>query len=439
MKTVPKALVVTNRNLGLVHDDVHIHGWASLKDLPNIGDFDLIVLDAVDIGNRSDVDWEGFQTGLNQRAFWKVISPGGKVVIIGDPTFIVRTNRVEFPFVWWTGFKFQFDQGSGTQVLPGTSLHADLACAYLKGLRSYSWSILGYEKLEMQTQSYVPGPVPLTLYALAVNRTGVPVAARLSSPRDDGPPLARDKSQQVTANSDHGLWLLPEYQGPDGDGVSVVLRDFFGLHVKTCEPEWVSCTEVPGESEIRDHVVTLKEEINQKEAEVREQEEKLRQLRQPVALLYETGLPLEKAVRNALKSLGGTVTTSSDSGSHDGWVSIEIEGQEHQFVLEVKGYEADSVKEEGIKQLYTWVAEAHAQQDLIPKPVLVVNWARLKPVTERSEAVGENLLKRAKFSNVAVLPSEVLFRTLVKVQKGDLEPSTFWKALLECDGLFSLE
>lgn len=422
--------MISSTQLSLGHNRVHTFQWNHLGELPNIADYDLVVLDTSNLTEESEVDENGFLKAFTPVSFWRVVKPGGKVIVMGNPTFQFKWGGGDVTS--WTGLNFSFEACAGDQISLVKSQSADPSYKYFSGLLKYSWLVLEFN-IRKDPPSEIEGKkFSLVMKKLAENRARLSIAARISPVLHAGPDPEEEKE-------DRGLWLLPEYHGPDGDGVSVVLRDFFGIHVKTREPDWVSSVQMPGESEIRERVVTLKEEINQKEAEVGEQEEKLQQLRQPVALLYETGLPLEKAVRNALKSLGGTVTTSSDSGSHDGWVSIDIEGQEYHFVLEVKGYEANSVKEDGLKQLSTWVAEAIAQQFLKPKAVLVVNWARLDPIEERSEGVGENLLKRAELSNVAVLPSEVLFRTLVQVQEGGLEPPIFWKALLECDGLFSLE
>lgn len=432
MSRLPKALVISVNQLTLGHDRVHCFQWNSLRDLPSIDDFDLVVLDTTELSSGYMIDAVGFCNAFTPVAFWRVVEPGGKVIVVGDPSFAFRHGGGTQGVTKWTGFRFQFEKSSGDQISVLKDSGDNRSDQFLSGLRKYSWLMVDSPKHKHIPLTTGGKEFNFSLTTLAENRAGLPIAAKIS------PVLHRGTEFQYEA-WDRGLWLLPEYQGPDGDGVSVILRDFFGIHAKTREPDWVSCVYMPGESEIREGVGALKEEIKQKEVEVKEQEEELRLLRKPVALLYETGLPLEKIVRKALERLGGIVTTSPDTSSHDGWVSIDIGGQEHHFVLEVKGYEADSVKEEGLKQLSTWVAEAIDQQELNPKPVLVVNSSRLKPLDQRNEVFSDSFLKKANMWDVAVLPSRTLFCVLLEVLEEKLEPSTFWKALLQCKGLFSLE
>ena len=91
--------------------------WPNIANAPNPRDFDIVVLNLLDL-NPASCEWEAFHKLLNPKAARDVLFNKGAIIIVGDPRFCIpytsqhgATGQV--PFLTWTGINFDWDDQTG--------------------------------------------------------------------------------------------------------------------------------------------------------------------------------------------------------------------------------------------------------------------------------------------------------------------------------------
>jgi hypothetical protein len=106
--------------------------WDKLKKDANLADYDVLILNLLSIEDPKALDAQALQKVLNVRPVLEVLGADSghfdnAVYVLGDPRFnLIEVGHrhsgafqegLEFPFLYWSGLKFEWDNRSGDTVL----------------------------------------------------------------------------------------------------------------------------------------------------------------------------------------------------------------------------------------------------------------------------------------------------------------------------------
>lgn len=442
--SINRVLVVGHKKLAVSNPIISCCAWENLLNLPDIADFDVVVIDLLTLPSAlEDVNWGAFLAKFDVNAFRKVVLPGGQFAVVGDPRLSIPISgevKGTCSILGWTGFSFDFENDEGRNIRYTTDYRHEFAKRYLKRLQRYRWAYESSEHASARDKNrWHDGDdrVRLDETVLACSRSNHAVALRLS--------LVFEVYRQEFVSgswrlaSTHGsLWLLPEIAETPEETVRLILADFFGVSLGAEEPSWVSDITLPNEGHLRQVLASVEEQIATLQSKKAELLAAIEDARKPLKLLYDSGESLEDVVLSVLESLGGEVSRSDVKGEEDGWVRIEIGDEVRHFVLEVKGVTTDHLGEEGLKQLPHWVQKGILQREMRPKGLLVGTAARNKPLQDRKLPFSDNFRKKAELSGFAVLTGFDLLVAHLKDLQGLLDRDRFWQILWETNGIVDL-
>lgn len=209
-----------------------------------------------------------------------------------------------------------------------------------------------------------------------------------------------------------------DYWTSDAQNFSIRIRDtIFDLDAEfkqklaaTPPPQWTSSTafRLKVEATIEAEILEVSRKI---ESLSSEREEKRRNLERQLSLrslLFEKGIPLEAAVREALAVLGFDVSSFRQGESEFDAVFSSAEGR---FLGEVEGKDAKAVNIDKLSQLERNVSEDFARDEVAEAAtgVLFGNAFRLMPPDEREDFFTQKVLSGAQRSRVALVRTTDLF------------------------------
>ena len=139
--------------------------------------------------------------------------------------------------------------------------------------------------------------------------------------------------------------------------------------------------------------------LQQKRTKLEQQLAEAGQLR---SLLYETGSPLEQAVRDALILFGFSVKTYKESDSE---FDVIFESSDGRLIGEVEGKDNRAITIEKLDQLERNLREDFARDEVseFAKGVLFGNSKRLTPPSERGETFTAKCMTASKRSGIALV------------------------------------
>ncbi len=94
---------------------VDCFSWDRLDKLPNLSDYDALILNLLpldDTAKRDKVDWSTFSRHLNLSSAKEILNFEGEIVVLGDPRFSIRpfsaaVKDKDQPFLHWSGMTFR--------------------------------------------------------------------------------------------------------------------------------------------------------------------------------------------------------------------------------------------------------------------------------------------------------------------------------------------
>jgi hypothetical protein len=207
------------------------------------------------------------------------------------------------------------------------------------------------------------------------------------------------------------LMLLPVNDIYHTESLIDVLLKRHKKYEETTPPSWVSHIEIPGETSLKSKISEEKAKLEKIRANTDELESCLANLERYKGLLYETGLTLQELVKSTLQELGAKIERSPVS---DEFI-IEVDGQH--ALVEVKGNTKSIVKDD-IAQLITDFGQCMKEIEGEIHGILIGNAWRLMPLEERGKhntpIFSPEVRKSAQTHTIGLLSTFELFRAYCK-------------------------
>jgi len=249
------------------------------------------------------------------------------------------------------------------------------------------------------------------LGAIASNKTERPIAVRFT-PRFH---FWRDtKHTDWLPNPEKiggSLVLLPTTDMYDTWSLIEILLRRGKIFEETPQPTWVDKIEIPGEASLKDAIATETKKLEAVQAEIKKREDSFMELKKHKRLLYATGPELQDICKSTLEQLGAKTKPSDVT---DEFI-IEIEDKE--ALVEVKGNEK-SIHKRDISQLITDRGQYLATTDQYVKGILIGNaWRRSHP--QDRDIKGKPIFARhvveiAEDQNIGLVSTTELFKAYCK-------------------------
>lgn len=204
--------------------------------------------------------------------------------------------------------------------------------------------------------------------------------------------------------------------------IEVLLRRIKGFE-KTPPPEWVSSIEIPGEAPLRSEIATEERKLQAIESKIGRLRASLRELQGYKGLLYETGLPLQELVKSTLEKFGASTEPSPVSDE------FIISAGGRKALIEVKGI-SKGISKDDLGQLIVDKGEYIKLTGQDIKGILIGNAWRLLPLRQRDtrgkSIFPHNIVQIAQDQDVGLVSTTELFRAFCKT----LEEPEYKEAVL---------
>ena len=187
-------------------------------------------------------------------------------------------------------------------------------------------------------------------------------------------------------------------------------------------PPWVNNLKITGMNEIEDKIADLEPKKAEIEKMISELESEKRKLSSHSRLLYATGKPLEKAVKDAFVLLGFVEIAQVRKKDCEDWRIDFKSGLNADIgVIEVKGVNKKTGKRD-IVQCDTWVSDYLLMNpSMVAKGILVVNQFRSDAFPgsrDKRKRFEPNELTYAETRKICIIPTFVLFEAVNKIRDG---------------------
>lgn len=428
--------------------------WDRLNKVSNLADYDVVILDLLPLGDVERLDYVAFRKLLNVRTAQEVLGKRDSAIfVLGDPRFHVKWRSGDDlhsePFLAWTGVEFRWDDRNGDTV--ERSYEAKERGPYkpfADKLTQWSYSLIGcspaleeYAKVwnvkAMREQSHQPVAM---VHKICTNSYGNALVFTVAHGIDrytSGMHSSRLNSRETVYMS-NPIIFLPQSALSEDEALEFILRDLCGLDVSAPEPEWVSEFIVPGQEKVDSEIVKLESRIREMIEEHDRKVEERAEVREPLKLLYETGIALEEAVCSVLEALGAEVERPKDRTNEDGWVAVRVEDETFEGVLEIKGVKTKHFNFEGIRQLTEWVERGMTLRKKRYFGIFVGNSSRESPPQNRVWPFNNNWVEQAEMRGYAGIRSEDLYVLYLLDQTDRLDRDQFWRELFSTKGPFDM-
>ncbi|MGB2713512.1 MAG: hypothetical protein WBC51_04990 [Vicinamibacterales bacterium] len=409
---MPKTKVVLIGASGYTADTVTHQlvsfGWNQLVNLPNLQDFDIVVINLLEnVPAAGDVTiWTPFFAHVTEYTAKQILEHNGSVYVLGDPRLTVlrltddKKDQTKHAFLDWTGAKFHWNVAGGTfiEITTGNTQLRE----YLGHLQRWDYAMAAVT--DRKGQGYGVHP-------FARNRTNQPLAAGIGYER---------------------LVLLPAIPLPSEDTLLLALRLFAGIDVApVAEPEWAARLAAPGQAEIDRQIADVERQLaalRTQRSELATEREKARSV---LKVLYERGSALERIVRELLAALGGTVTDPVEANKEDGWIQFGSD----EGVLEIKSTAGSSFAEDGLRQLAEWILRGESASNSYKGIFIGLHNAGQPPGSGASPFSSSFVRSATRFGIVAVLTTD-LYLAYELMKAGKLTPAEFWPTLFQTNGIY---
>lgn len=212
-------------------------------------------------------------------------------------------------------------------------------------------------------------------------------------------------------------------------GIDAALRSATEV---TPAPQWAESSVflLQVESALKATLLEAEQELTQAQKRKEEAADALVEAGNLRSLLYEKGMPLEKAILRALTCLGFEVEQYKDAESEFDVVFRSVEGR---LLGEAEGKDSKAINIEKLRQLAMNVHEDLAREEVTTpaKPILFGNGYRLQPPAERPPQFTDKCVSSATSSGTGLVATADLFRVAKYVSDStDMEFATQCRAAL---------
>lgn len=257
--------------------------------------------------------------------------------------------------------------------------------------------------------------VKVELSPIATNKINKPIAIELI-------PLFH-KWARIWVEKERGWESIPEKMGArlvllpvdnqyDTRPLIEVLLERIKVFEKTPPPAWLGAIKIPGEASLENELATEKRNLEAMKSDVKQSEDSLSELRKYKELLYETGYILQERVKSTLDKLGAKIEPSPVS---DEFI-IEIGGKK--ALIEVKGVDNKSVSKSDLSQLNQDMTQYRITNNQGIKGILVGNSWRLHPLEQRDmpdkPLFTDYVAKVAPNQDIGLISTPQLFKAFCK-------------------------
>ena len=202
-----------------------------------------------------------------------------------------------------------------------------------------------------------------------------------------------------------------------------ISRRLTGAAESTPQPDWADAPEfrLNVEAELESEIIKIESEITELVLRRDDLKDNLKNVGSLRTLLYETGTPLEIAVREALVTLGFEADHFKGGDSE---FDALFTGPEGRFLGEVEGKENKAINVDKFSQLQRNLGEDLRRDEVeeMAIGVLFGNAFRLRPIEERDDFFTQKVKSAAKASNVALVRTSDLFK-VARALKNNSDPS----------------
>ncbi|MGD0569823.1 MAG: hypothetical protein ABSA78_15590 [Candidatus Sulfotelmatobacter sp.] len=420
---------------------VSSYAWDSLDEVPNLRDFDVVILDLLSV--RGEADYESLGKILDIHAMTDILNTEGTILVLGDPRPEIHSENSDGPFLDWTGISFDWDDKPGDTIELSSDWSYESYQGYLQHLKRWDYALRGAKPDEEALQGifnldYIRNNnlrITVEKQSLAWNRYREDLAfsVNLAIEKLSFRPYSESWENQTRYSQ---IIFLPKVDVSEDEALVIVLRDICGVEVGAPEPEWLSSHVAPGQEEIDSRISEIRDQIAAKRAELDAELVKRDAARDCLKLLYEKGQPLEVAVRSALRELGAGIEEPQDPGKEDGWVTVTTPKNIYEGVLEVKGTKNEEFDEYGMKQLLEWINRGVQLRRKKYKGIFVGNNSVEEVVGTRKSGFSDGWKKSAELHNITAIRSEDLYRLYVLKKQGLLDARALWEKVFSTNGIF---
>jgi hypothetical protein len=369
--------------------------WERFSKGINLRDYDVVVLNLLSLSSIKDVDWASFFNSLNFGAMLEITQgEEGMIILVGDPRFDIPSGigggqDVEEPFLRWTGVRFDWDEQPGNTVIPATG--DNQLNWYFRNLKRWEYSLRDCELYseglkdtvdrQLKRLNLDSGKVNVRIEPLCRNRYGNLLSFILFIAIEAAPPSAYSGRLVRQATTVHfgPVIFLPETTLGEDKTLRFLLRDVCGVEAASELPPWSSAYALPQESEKKDELRELNEELDKVLTMMGEKEQSLAELEKQKILFTGSGEALEAQVWRTFEDLGFDVAKGGP-GRDD----LIIRYKERVAVVEIKGV-LKSTAEKHATQLEKWVSDYYSSHEQHPNGILVVNAYCDTPLKDRDK------------------------------------------------------
>ncbi len=197
------------------------------------------------------------------------------------------------------------------------------------------------------------------------------------------------------------------------------------------EPDWLKVPEfVLAKEDEYNNVVSAKEEaIKKLQEEIMTIEDELAEVTIPKQLLYETGIPLEKAIINGLRIIGFEADNFQDEESE---FDIVFNSEEGRFIGESEGKNTKAIAVDKARQLEINIQEDFHKDEVEEYAIGVLfgNGYRLTEPNQREEEFTTKVQTLAKRSGISLVATSKLFEVVKYIH--DTNDQDYAKTVREC-------
>ncbi len=445
--------------IGYLHQHVDSFYW--WNELPNLSDYDTIIVDATSILSRwagrlkplrenasllSKIDKQDERLRSNldlvERSLLEMLrfpvtvyglyapettvertggySPTG----VGYRTFI-RTND-------WCPISIETVVEKGKTILVKDTSYEE----YFKGFKGWEYyfnpASVAIRALErFHGDKYA---VTYRLHSIATNKVEKPIAIQFF-------PLfhrwAHDEEGGFFSQPDYiggPLVLLPVANQLDTKRCIEVLLQRRKQFDETPPPSWISSVEIPSEASLKAKIDTKKQQLEQITSRIEKLQSQLAELQKPRGLLYESGLTLQELVKSTLEKLG---VNTKPSVVTDEFI-IEVNGKE--ALIEVKG-NTKSITKDDVAQLVTDLMQHLKTTGQEIDGILIGNGWRLEPLEKRDSKdkliFSRDAKRVAQNHNLGLISTTELFEAYRKLLEDPQQKESILNKIINGKGVIT--
>ena len=435
---------------------VKCYDWGE-KDLPNISDHDVVILNVVSL-TKNFYYFDSSTLKSIKSSLLKLLDSKGTIYAIACPfktreitihKFDNQGKRIEgktFKEIinnyMWSPIPLEINNEKGDTIEIKDASFEE----YFKNVKRWSFTIkpaitsapkeaFDYGSL---IQSYTSGSSTI-MDAIATDRRGRAIAAKFYYEFEAVRQINSSTIRRRTIAESGDFILLPlSTEIDDIEAINYILEKHLGVFQKTPPPEWARAIQVPGLNKIQSELETASKEISRLENEKSELKQQKSELLSYRELLYETGHSLEEIVRKVFTELGYPPKQAKFGEEYI------IEFNNTLGIIECKGVKK-SISRRDFRQLLDYVKNYETEPDLSNlkiKGILIANaWRDLKPKDRNTKerkifpSGKDGVINISQRHHIALVSTIDLFKVFCKYKKGEIEPIKIIEAIFKADGI----